>query len=92
MSGSRILIIRAVDIFIEVIKYLIIARIFAGILFRDRQHPIMSFLYQITEPILEPFRKLIYKFNINTGMFDFSPLLAFLFLEIIENLIIRMLY
>ncbi|WDV47594.1 YggT family protein [Clostridiaceae bacterium M8S5] len=85
------MIIRTIDIFVDVVKYLIIARILVGLFLRDTRHPVMNFLYQVTEPILEPFRRLLYKLNIDTGMFDFSPILAFLALELIEKIIIGIL-
>ncbi len=37
----------------------------------------------MTEPILGPIRELIYKLGIDTGMFDFSPLIAVLLFQII---------
>lgn len=82
---------RAVDMFIDLLRILIIARIFLSLIIRDLRNPLLNFIYRITEPILAPFRTLINKLGINTGMFDFSPLLAFLFLDLVGNIIIRLL-
>ncbi|MGN1381302.1 MAG: YggT family protein, partial [Eubacterium sp.] len=48
-------------------------------------------LSRFTEPFVAPCRKLLYRLNINTGIFDFSLLVAFLFIEIIEKVLIRLL-
>ena len=45
-------------------------------------------LIRFTEPIVEPFRIFLSRFN--TGMFDFSVLLAMLAIELISNVAIRL--
>lgn len=47
-------------------------------------------MIRLTEPIVNPCRNLIQRFNINTGMFDFSVLLAFFLIEIVARLIMMM--
>jgi len=44
-------------------------------------------LHLLTEPILAPFRKL----PLRIGMFDLSPIVAFLVLEVIHRLVVRLL-
>jgi len=53
---------------------------------------VVNTIYQITDPILEPFKRLIDRFGLNTGMIDFSPLIAYLVLQFVEKLIIRTLW
>ncbi len=48
-------------------------------------------LARFTEPFVAPCRKLLYRLNFNTGMFDFSLLVAFLLIEIIERVIVKLL-
>ncbi len=58
---------------------------------RDMYSPvgkIYGALLRFTEPIVLPFRKLLSRFN--TGMFDFSVLLAMLVIEIAGNLLVRL--
>ena len=58
---------------------------------RDMYSPvgkIYGALLRFTEPIVLPFRKLLNRFN--TGMFDFSVLLAMLVIEIAGNLLVRL--
>ncbi|WP_069650189.1 YggT family protein [Caloranaerobacter ferrireducens] len=78
---------RSIDIFINLIETLILVRIFMSFIIRDLGNPLFNFIYQITEPILAPCRNLINKLGINTGMIDFSPLLAFLFLDLISYIL-----
>lgn len=84
-------IIRAIDSFFNVMVWLIIIRSLASILIRDYSNPIVKSLYEVTEPILEPFRRLIYSLKIDTGMMDFSPLLAIIVINILRRLIIGIL-
>lgn len=53
----------------------------------DRYHPVISFVYQATDPILEPFRQLIPS---SMGI-DFSPIVAFFALNFAERIIIQLL-
>lgn len=45
----------------------------------DRGHPIIQFLYQITEPFLRPVREVLPQ----TGMIDLSPLVVFLIIQVL---------
>ncbi|MGC2872216.1 YggT family protein [Ihubacter sp. rT4E-8] len=46
---------------------------------------------RITEPVVAPCRMLLQKLNLNTGMLDFSVLLAFFLVEIVARVLIRIL-
>ncbi|MDR2771704.1 MAG: YggT family protein [Clostridiales Family XIII bacterium] len=50
---------------------------------------INALLIRVTEPIIAPCRKLLRNFN--TGMFDFSIIVAMLAIQLIRNLIVRIL-
>ncbi len=50
---------------------------------------IYQFCIRITEPVVAPCRRLLSRFN--TGMFDFSLVLAFLLVQLVANLIVRIL-
>ena len=45
------------------------------------------FCIRLTEPVVAPCRQLLSRFN--TGMFDFSVMLAFFLVQIAANLMIR---
>ncbi|QIB26669.1 YggT family protein [Caloranaerobacter azorensis] len=78
---------RSVGIFINLLETLILVRVFMSYIIRDLNNPVFNFVYQVTEPILSPFRDLMDKLGINTGMIDFSPLLAFVFLDLISYIL-----
>ncbi len=46
--------------------------------------PIVNILYQITEPILAPIRRILPRF----GMLDLSPMVAILFVTFIQRLLV----
>ncbi len=82
---------RAVDIVIAVIEYSILARVIISWLPISRENVFIKLLYQITEPILSPIRVIIQKSAIGKNMmFDFSPIIAFLLLGVIRNLVARL--
>ncbi len=49
----------------------------------DRSNPIVQFLYDITEPVLQPIRDLLP----STGMIDWSPMVVFLGIFVIMQII-----
>ncbi|MBN2261009.1 MAG: YggT family protein [Clostridiales bacterium] len=76
----------AVYYFVRVINLLILGRVLMSWFVKDYTNPIVVFIYQITEPILAPFRELLKKVGIG-GTLDFSPILALLVIQFIANLI-----
>ena len=51
---------------------------------------IHAFCIRLTEPIVAPCRQILSRFN--TGMFDFSILLAFLLVQVAANVLIRIVF
>lgn len=78
---------RAINILFNIIEALILVRIVFSFLRIGPYNPIGRIVYELTEPILGPSRELIYKLGIDTGMFDFSPIVAVLILRIISSII-----
>ena len=78
---------RAIDILFNIIEILILIRIIFSFLRIGPYNPIGRIVYEMTEPILGPVRELIYKLGIDTGMFDFSPLIAVLILRLILSIL-----
>jgi YggT family protein len=79
--------INFVTILFELYIWLIIARVVLSYVRLKKYHPVVRFVYDATEPLLGFFRRLLPR----TGMFDFSPLLAFLSVWIVEQLVIALL-
>ena len=49
----------------------------------DRSNPIIQFLFDITEPVLKPIRDMLPP----GGMFDFSPLVVFLIIQVLTTVL-----
>ncbi len=69
----------------QVLSWMIIARMILSMVFpmgTDRQWvaSLMHVLYRVTEPILAPIRKLVYR----GGTLDFSPMVAVLLLWVVS--------
>ncbi len=49
----------------------------------DRSNPIIQVLFDITEPVLKPIREMLPP----GGMFDFSPLIVFLIIQVLTTVL-----
>ncbi len=73
-----------VDILVTVLWIAIIARaIISFFPIGGTNHPLVAVVYQITEPILAPLRRVIPR----VGVFDLSPMVAIIILVIIQRLV-----
>ncbi|MCR6544539.1 YggT family protein [Dehalobacterium formicoaceticum] len=73
----------------EVLNWLIIIRVILSWIRHDPRNPLIRFIYEITEPILAPIRRLI---PIRPGMpIDWSPFVAILLLMLVEQFVYRFL-
>ena len=74
-----------------VLRGLVIARIvvsFLQVVVRlDPYNPVIRFIYEITEPLMAPFRRLIPPI----GGMDFSPIVLFLVIQVVESIVYKML-
>ncbi len=69
---------------VNIYFFAILATIILSFISPGGGHPIIYLLYQITEPVLAPFRKLLPPM----GGLDFSPIFAFILLQVI-NILLR---
>lgn len=77
--------------FTDILVTALVVRALMSWFVRDAYSPlgkVYGALIRFTEPILEPFRKFLSRFN--TGMVDFSLLLAMIAIELVSNIIIRL--
>ena len=83
--------IKAISLFGEVIELMLVARAIMSWFVRD-QYSALGKIYigiiRLTEPIVAPCRKALSR--LNTGMFDFSLLLALLLVGAVTNILIRL--
>jgi YggT family protein len=68
-----------------IIKWSILIVIIASFLAPGNYHPALALLQQLTEPVLAPARKLLPPM----GGLDFSPILVFLILGVIERILLQ---
>ncbi|GAB4508886.1 MAG: YggT family protein [Anaerolineae bacterium] len=82
MAGILILLL-------EIYSFIVLARVllswFPNI---DRGNPIVVFLYEATEPVLQPIRVFLQRNFPDMGPFDFSPLVLFLLIFVLNRLIV----
>jgi YggT family protein len=55
-------------------------------------NPIGQIVYELTDPVLAPAKGLLSMFKLNTGMLDFSPIIAMFLLRIILRLVYNLAY
>lgn len=77
---------RSLIYLVNFIEILILIRIVMSFINMGGNNTFSRFIYELTEPILGPARALISKLGINTGMIDFSPIVAMLILRAILSL------
>ena len=77
--------IRIIDIVFQVYTLMLFARIISSWLPQLNQYKLMQFIRFYTDPYLNFFRRFIPPL----GMMDFSPIIAFLCLSFIQNMVIN---
>jgi YggT family protein len=71
------------DLLFTLLAFAIIARALVSWLPIDRYHPAVTFLDQITEPIIAPLRRFIPPI----GMMDITPIVALIILQVLQALV-----
>lgn len=78
-------VIEILSTLLQVYSYVLLARaLVSWIPNLDPYNPFVQFLYQITEPVLEPIRRLIPPLG---GMIDISMLVAFFGIMVLQQLL-----
>ncbi len=72
--------------FITILTWSIVARALISFLPIDQSSTIYQVLFRITEPIIDPIRRVLP----STGMLDLSPLAAILLLIVLQQMVIRL--
>lgn len=75
-----------VDILVQVLVIVIIADAILSY-FVDPYHPIRKFTGSVVSPMLDPIRRVVP----NVGMFDFSPLILLIIVQVLGGMIVRLL-
>jgi YggT family protein len=69
---------------ISLYELILFVRIFLSWIPHERDHPMTEFLYKVTDPVLEPVRKVIPPI----GNIDASPIAVFFGLEFLKRIIL----
>lgn len=67
-------------------KLAVLARLLLSWTYTDPYNPLVHFLYQVTEPILRPLRRILPTWQ---GI-DFSPVAALVIIQLVEWLLVRL--
>jgi YggT family protein len=73
-------VIRFIDLLFDLFYLAILARVLMSWVNIRPDHPVVRFLYDITEPVLAPIRRIIP----SMGMMDLSPVAAMILLYIVR--------
>ncbi|MFA5879769.1 MAG: YggT family protein [Candidatus Margulisiibacteriota bacterium] len=75
-----------VDLIFNILFITLIIRVLISWVPHNPYHPLIQYLYNITDPFLKPFQKIVppFKFGI-----DFSPMLAFIALMVIREILFK---
>ena len=90
MSISQI-IADALWYLVRIINILILVRIVLQFFSVNPLNPIIQFIYSTTEFILAPIRDVISNVFGYSGFLDFSPLIAIILIQVIYNIIMKIL-
>ena len=71
----------------DIYTYILLARVLVSWFPIDPYNPLVRILYQLTEPLLAPIRRLLPQ----TGMLDFSPIVGFIVILVAEQIVLSML-
>lgn len=72
-----------IDVIAQAFTFAVIARMLMSWVRVDPYHPLVRLLHDFTEPILGPIRNMMPR----VGMFDFSPIIAILLVDIVSTLL-----
>jgi YggT family protein len=73
-----------IDILFQVLIFAIIARALLSWFNLGPSHPLVRILYDLTEPILAPLRRVIPMI----GMIDITPIVAIILLQVIQGIVL----
>jgi len=81
-------VMQVVQTLFDVYSFILLARVLTSWFQVDPYNPAIRILYQLTEPLLAPIRRLLPQ----TGMMDFSPIVAFVVIRLVEMVVLSLLY
>lgn len=89
LSNLLIAIADLVSFALTIYMWIVVARAFVSWVSADPYNPIVRFLYAATEPVLYRIRRVI---PLQAGGMDFSPILVFVGIFLLQRFFVRSLY
>lgn len=87
-----VFIARVLFVLFRLFELFLLGRVIISWLPLDYSHPVVRFFYTFTEPILAPIRNFLLRFQFFQSLpIDFSPLLAYLLLDIVWSIVTQIL-
>jgi YggT family protein len=77
---------RLIDTLLWLFEIVLLVRVIMSWFRVDPYHPVVRFIYQITEPVLAPVRNILAPYQRSVPL-DFSPLVVFILIDIIRRII-----
>jgi YggT family protein len=77
-----------IHLIFRLLQLVVFARVIISWIPVNRYHPVVRFIYNVTEPMLRPFRAVV---RVGAGGVDFSPMILLVVLIIAEQLIVSVL-
>jgi len=74
-----------IDLLFYALNLAILIRVIVSWLNVNPYNPLVSFVYQVTDPILEPLRRIIPPL----GMIDITPIIAMLLLSMVQQVLLQ---
>jgi YggT family protein len=87
VGGVTVALLNFIDLLFQALSFAIIARALLSWFNLGPSHPLVRILYDITEPVLAPLRRVIPMI----GMFDISPIVALILLDVIRRILVEVL-
>jgi len=89
----RIILATTLSYFLDFLNFMILIRVLLSWVNLNPHNKLVALIYQLTDPVLEPFRRLTERLGLNTGMIDFSPLISLAFLYyVVKPLLLTLIY
>lgn len=83
----NVVVAQTIGLFVELITILVLAHVILSY-FMSPYHPIRSFVDRLVEPLLAPIRRVVPL----VGMFDFSPIILIILVQLIARVIRYLLF
>ena len=80
--------LQIVQLVFNVFSLLLLARVLISWFNPNPYSPVVQFLHRVTEPVLAPIRRVLPQ----TGMMDFSPMVAIILLIIIQRILQQLIF